>query len=46
MLSVIMLTVTYKPFVLNVVMLSGVRLNVINLIAVALQKMGPFLQNF
>ncbi len=31
MLSVIMLNVTFKPFVLNVVMLSVVRLNVVML---------------
>jgi hypothetical protein len=35
MLSVIMINVTYKPFVLNVVMLSVVRLNVVMLSVVA-----------
>jgi hypothetical protein len=35
MLSVIMLNVTYKPFVLNVVMLNVVRLNVVMLSVVA-----------
>jgi hypothetical protein len=35
MLSVIMLNVTYKPFVLSVIMLSVVRLNVVMLSVVA-----------
>ena len=39
MLSVIMLNVTYNPFVLSVVMLSVVRLNVIMLRVVASYKM-------
>jgi hypothetical protein len=44
--SVIMLNATYKPFVLNFVMLSVVRLNVVMLSVVAPTKHSSLLQTF
>ncbi len=44
MLSVIMFNVTYKPFVLCVIMLSVIRLNVVMLSVVAPSIWGVYIQ--